>query len=63
MIGMLIDYSGDEITVSHSSNAEKTCFWLNIKDREGKEQTAQLSIVDAMVLMALLEKAIDEAEE
>jgi len=66
MTGTFKDWrNNNEVSVYRSSNAEASTVWLNIKGlREGgSEATAQLSIQDRKLLIAILEKSIADEEE
>jgi hypothetical protein len=55
--GSFTDMYRNEISLYPSSNV-KGGIWLRIKDKEGLDKASHLSVEDAKLLIAILEKAI-----
>ena len=64
MIGNIIDYNRQKVELSHTSNAVENTMWLSIYDKgTDGPTTSQLTKDDALVLIALLMKGINEMEK
>ena len=62
MIGKIRTYDRTDIELQHSSNAVVTQFWMRLTPQDAEHKTtAALTIPDARVLIAILEKGIEEA--
>jgi len=63
IIGTLRTYDRRELELAHSSNAEVSTFWVRMTaPNEEKKTIASLTVLDAKVLISLLEKGIEAAE-